>query len=59
VLAQMERSEDWAALSGVLRRIVAGERDPALRSGLDETDTAVVSGVLEALADEGGGEQST
>jgi tetratricopeptide (TPR) repeat protein len=51
ILADMEASEDWTALAGVLRRILAGERDPTLVAGLDETDTAVVSDVLVKLAD--------
>ncbi|SDL49813.1 CHAT domain-containing protein [Geodermatophilus siccatus] len=42
---------DWAALAGVLRRILAGERDPAaLLPGLDAVDTAIVIRLLDALA---------
>jgi hypothetical protein len=50
VLAEMAEQEQWAALAGVLPRIVAGERDPTLADGLDETDTAVVTHILTLLA---------
>jgi hypothetical protein len=33
----------------VLRRILAGERDPTLAAGLDPTDTGIVTAVLAAL----------
>jgi len=40
---------DWAALVAVLRRIRAGERDPAaLSEGLDEIDTAILTRALAA-----------
>src|SRR5207245_165359 len=42
---------DWAALAGVLRRVLDGERDPeALLAGLDAVDTAIVTRLLDALA---------
>lgn len=44
-------SEDrWAALAGVLRRIVNGERDSALAEGLNPVDRAVVRRALDVLA---------
>ena len=36
-------------LVAVLRRIHAGDRDPALASGLDGIDAAIVQRTLEAL----------
>jgi CHAT domain len=52
VLANLATEANWAALAGVLRRVLAGERDQALTQGLDETDTAVVAAVLDQLADQ-------
>ncbi len=49
-LDQMEQKPDWRALAGVLRRILAGEREPLpLLRGLDETDTLVAGDVLRGL----------
>lgn len=51
-LDRLGRTEDWGALVGVLRRIMAGERDAAaLLSGLDPVDTAIVTTVLEQLGE--------
>jgi endonuclease/exonuclease/phosphatase (EEP) superfamily protein YafD len=50
VLAVQGEKADWRALADVLRRIAAGERDPALAEGLDEVDTAIVGRALDALA---------
>lgn len=49
-LNEMEQKEEWRVLIGVLRRIVAGERDALeLLRGLDETDTIVAGDVLRGL----------
>jgi hypothetical protein len=49
-LDQMERQGEWRALIGVLRRILAGERDALeLLRGLDETDTLVAGDLLREL----------
>ncbi|WP_346619588.1 AAA family ATPase [Blastococcus montanus] len=51
LLDQLADTEAWAALTGVLRRILAGERNPeALLVGLDPTDTAITTRLLDALA---------
>ena len=51
-LDEMADNPNWAALAAVLRRIIAGERDPdQLLPGLDPTDTAVTRAVLAALTD--------
>jgi tetratricopeptide (TPR) repeat protein len=56
VLAELDKTSDWAALAGVLRRILDGERGGQLLDGLDPTDTAIVTvvgrldGQLDALA---------
>jgi tetratricopeptide (TPR) repeat protein len=52
VLNDLAAEADWAALAGVLRRVLAGERDPALTEELDEVDTAVVTAVLDRLANQ-------
>jgi tetratricopeptide (TPR) repeat protein len=49
-LTKRGEQTDWGELVAVLRRIEAGERDPALADGLDPIDTAVVRRVLDALA---------
>lgn len=44
-------SQDWAALAVVLRRVLAGDRDPSeLLDGLDPIDAAITSRLLDALA---------
>jgi len=49
-LGKMAQQDDWRALSAVLRRILAGERDPnALLPGLDATDMLIVAAVLQTL----------
>jgi hypothetical protein len=51
LLAELATSSDWAALAGVLRRVLAGERSEQLLQGLDEVDTAIVADVLRRLQD--------
>ncbi|SFN88843.1 AAA ATPase domain-containing protein [Geodermatophilus obscurus] len=44
-------NSDWAALGGVLHRVLAGERDPAaLLPGLDPVDATIVNRLLNFLA---------
>jgi tetratricopeptide (TPR) repeat protein len=44
-------TDDWRALVAVLRRILAGERDPdTLLAGLDDIDTAITRHALDLLA---------
>ena len=50
VLASLGEHADWRQLVAVLRRIRVGERDPALVTGLDPIDTAIVRRALAALA---------
>jgi hypothetical protein len=54
LLDQLAETSDWSALAAVLRRILAGERDPdRLTAGvdaLDAVDTAIVEEVLTLLA---------
>ena len=46
----MSQKDDWRALAAILRRILAGERDPmALLPGLDDTDIVVAGDVLRGL----------
>ncbi|MGH3783327.1 MAG: hypothetical protein ACRDRO_22595 [Pseudonocardiaceae bacterium] len=50
LLEALAAHRDWVALATVLRRILAGERDPALRDGLDPSAAnAVVTLVLDQL----------
>jgi hypothetical protein len=49
VLAELGKIEAWAALVGTLRRLLDGERDPALLDGLDPIDTAIVRATLDRL----------
>jgi len=48
-LDEMAGSENRGELADVLGRIIAGDRDPELRVGLDPIDTAIVDTVLERL----------
>ena len=49
-LEDMAQQDDWRNLVAVLRRILAGERDPqALLPGLDDTDSVIVGDVLQGL----------
>jgi hypothetical protein len=49
-LGEMSQKDDWRALIAVLRRIMAGERDPmAVLPGLDDTDIVVAGDVLRGL----------
>jgi len=51
VLNGLADREDWAALVGVLRRVLAGDRDPeTLLADLDPVATAIVTRLLDALA---------
>ncbi|HJT02239.1 MAG TPA: hypothetical protein VJ757_01225 [Pseudonocardiaceae bacterium] len=50
VLASLAEHADWRQVVAVLRRIRAGERDPALITGLDPIDAAIVRRALAALA---------
>jgi tetratricopeptide (TPR) repeat protein len=50
VLAELAKDPEWAALSGVLGRILAGERDD-LTEGLDPVDTAIITEALRRLTD--------
>jgi hypothetical protein len=46
----MSQKDDWRALVAVLRRILAGERDPmTLLPGLDDTDVVIAGDVLRGL----------
>jgi len=50
LLAQLSTQDDWRHLAAALRRILAGERDPAaLLPGLDPTDLLIASDVLHGL----------
>jgi hypothetical protein len=49
-LAALGNHGDWRELVSVLRRIRAGARDPALATGLDPVDTAIVHRTLDALS---------
>ena len=47
---RMSQKDDWRKLVVVLRRILAGERDPlALLPGLDDTDVIIAGDVLRGL----------
>jgi hypothetical protein len=49
-LDEMSCKDDWRALVAVLRRILAGERDPmALLPGLDDTDLIIAGDALRGL----------
>jgi len=51
LLDRLADTKDWAALAGVLRRVIAGDRDPeTLLADLDPVDTAIVTRLLDALA---------
>jgi hypothetical protein len=45
-LDEQGKNPDWAALIGVLRRILDGERDAGLADGLDAIDAAIVTQTL-------------
>ncbi|HLT12031.1 MAG TPA: hypothetical protein VK028_14720, partial [Micromonosporaceae bacterium] len=50
LLDDLATADDWRALAGTLRRILAGERDlRALLTGLDPADTAIVRATLDRL----------
>jgi hypothetical protein len=50
VLDDLARDPDWAALAGVLRRILGGERGDSLLDGLDTVDTAIAREALARLS---------
>jgi hypothetical protein len=55
-LAELAKSEDWAALTAAIRRVLAGERDEdALAAGLDEIDRAILHRILAGIAGAAGG----
>jgi tetratricopeptide (TPR) repeat protein len=61
LLAELDKTSDWAALAGVLRRVMDGERGQQLLDGLDQVDTQLVAEVLRRLEDsqgQGGGQGS-
>lgn len=43
VLDDLADNADWTALAPVLRRIIGGDRDPELLSGLDEIDAIAIA----------------
>jgi len=50
LLDKMGATDDWGALVGALRRVLAGERDPAaLLPGLDQVDAVILGDVLRGL----------
>jgi tetratricopeptide (TPR) repeat protein len=51
LLAELDKTSDWAALAAVLRRVLVGERGEQLLQGLDEVDTAIIAEVLRRLQD--------
>jgi hypothetical protein len=50
-LDQLADNADWAALVGVLRRILDGDPSGDLLQGLDDIDTAIATEVLTRLSD--------
>jgi tetratricopeptide (TPR) repeat protein len=50
LLDERAETRDWAALTAVLRRILAGERGESLLDGLDPIDTAIAEATLARLA---------
>jgi tetratricopeptide (TPR) repeat protein len=49
-LQEMGQTEDWKNLISVLRRIMDGERDQDIVTGLDGTDALIVTRILQALS---------
>jgi tetratricopeptide (TPR) repeat protein len=52
LLVEMDETGDWAALAGVLRRVLSGERGEQLLVGLDQVDTAIMTVLLGRLDDQ-------
>jgi tetratricopeptide (TPR) repeat protein len=51
LLDQLAGTDDWGALAGIMRRILAGERDAGtLLNGLDPVDTVIVRATLDRLS---------
>lgn len=48
-LLQASVENGWGALVAVIRRILAGERAPALLAGLDEEDATIVEAILRGI----------
>lgn len=51
-LQEMGQTEDWKNLIPILRRIMDGERDQDIVTGLDRTDALIVTRILQALSDD-------
>jgi RNA polymerase sigma factor (sigma-70 family) len=47
LFGELAADDDWAALIPVLRRIIAGDHPPDLLHGLDPTDTAIATDLLD------------
>ena len=50
VLDELAGERDWAALPGVLRGIIGGDRGDSLLEGLDQVDTSIAGQVLARLS---------
>ena len=50
-LLQGAEQQGWGALVGAVRRIVRGERSPAVFAGLDEEDQVIAESILRGLQD--------
>ena len=51
LLAELDKTADWALLAGVLRQVLAGKRGQQLLDGLDKVDTAIAAELLRRLQD--------
>ncbi len=49
LIQRLSAQDDWKQLSGVLRKIMAGQKGLDLLDGLDATDTVVVGDILRGL----------
>ena len=49
LLDELATHPDWAPLAAVLHRIIAGDRDPSVLYGLNDTYTAFVTLILDQL----------
>jgi len=50
VIDEIAQDGDWAALAGILRSIIDGDRGACLLQGLDPVDTAIAGQILARLA---------